>query len=161
MQNPKISIVAAIGKNRELGKDNRLLWNIPEDMQRFKKTTSAHAIIMGQKTFESIGRSLPNRKNIVLSRDPDFLPADCVVASSISQAIDEAKKVEDDEIFFIGGGSVYEQALCLADKLYLTLIDDALEADTFFPDYSAFTKKRKVGGGNSDGIKFEFWEMQK
>lgn len=161
MQNPKISIIAAIGKNRELGKDNRLLWNIPEDMQRFKKLTSNHAVIMGQKTFESIGKSLPNRTNIVLSRDPDFAPADCVIVDSIDQAIDEAKKVENNEIFFIGGGSVYEQALSLANKLYLTLIDDAQEADTFFPDYSTFAKKRKVGGGNSNGIKFEFWEMQK
>ncbi len=161
MKQPAISLIAAIGKNRELGQGNKLLWDIPEDMAHFKSVTMGHAVIMGQKTYESIGKPLLGRTNIVLSRDPNFAPRGVVVANSIESALNEATRVEKDEIFFIGGASVYEQALGLADKLYLTLIHGEREADVYFPDYSAFTVRQKIGSGISSGTKFEFWEMTK
>ncbi|MCA9364720.1 MAG: dihydrofolate reductase [Candidatus Moranbacteria bacterium] len=135
MNNPKVSIVAAIGKNRELGKDNSLLWQIPEDLKRFKRLTSGHVIVMGEKTFHSIGRPLPHRTNVVLSRDENFSPDGVVVARSIDDALLIARKHEREEIFVIGGAQIYEQFLLCADRLYLTLVEGDFEADTFFPEY--------------------------
>lgn len=140
MNKPVISLVSAIGRNRELGKDNKLLWDIPEDMKHFRELTSGHPVIMGRKTFESIGRPLPNRTNIVVSRDPNYVAPKCIAVDSLQKAIERAKQVEQDEIFVIGGGQIYEQAMPLADKLYLTIVDADFEADTFFPDYSEFKK---------------------
>ncbi len=161
MKKPIISLIAAIGKNRGLGFRNKLLWDIPEDMAHFKSVTMGHAVIMGQKTFESIGHALHGRANIVLSRDPNFIADKCIIVDSIEKALREARQVEKEEIFFIGGASIYEQALGLADKLYLTLIGDEREADVYFPDYSAFIDRKKTGSGISNGIKFEFWEIRK
>jgi len=161
MKKPTISLIAAIGKNRELGQNNKLLWDIPEDMAHFRSITTGHAVIMGQKTFESIGHALPKRKNIILTHDQNFSAKDCLTAGSIGEALDLAGKSEENEIFFIGGASVYDQAIKIADKLYLTLIDDSREADVFFPDYSAFNQRRRTGSGISNDIKFEFWEMEK
>jgi dihydrofolate reductase len=137
---PKISIISALAENRAIGKDNRLLWHIPEDLKRFQKLTRGHVVIMGRKTFESIGRALPKRVNIVISRDLDFKPENCLVASSFEDALEKARQMEKDEIFIIGGGQVYNQAIGQADKLYLTIVPGSYEADTFFPDYSVFDK---------------------
>jgi dihydrofolate reductase len=137
---PKISIICALAENRAIGKNNRLLWHIPEDLKRFQKLTRGHVVIMGRKTFESIGRALPERVNIVISRDLDFKPENCLVASSFEDALEKARQVEKDEIFIIGGGQVYNQAIGQTDKLYLTIVPGSYEADTFFPDYSVFKK---------------------
>jgi len=136
-----VSIIAALGKNRVLGKDNELLWRIPDDLKRFKELTTGHPIIMGSKTYESIGKPLPNRTNIVLTKDSDYEAPGTIVVHSLEEAFEKA---ENEEIFVIGGGQIYALALPYADKLYLTLIDDKKEGDTFFPDYSAFTKKTPV-----------------
>lgn len=136
----KISMIAAIGKNRELGKNNTLLWNIPEDMRHFRELTTGHAVIMGQRTYESIGRPLPNRTNIVLTVDPAFDAPGCVVCYSWDEALSEARKIESEEAFIIGGGSIYAQAISFADRLYLTLVDGEFDADVFFPDYTPFFK---------------------
>ena len=142
-----LSIIAAIGKNRELGKDNQLLWHIPDDLKRFKQLTLGHPVIMGRKTFDSIaaaiGGPLPGRTNIVVTRGSTALTtSDNVLrATSLEDALAQARAI-DSEIFVIGGGQLYAQALPQADRLYLTLIDDAREADTFFPTYEElFTKK--------------------
>lgn len=135
-----ISLIAAIGRNNELGKNNALLWHLPADMKHFKNITELHAVIMGRKTFESIGRPLPNRRNIVITRDANYkkagLPAQAgvEVAHSLAEAFDLfADKSE--EIFIIGGGELYKQALPIADKLYITHIDaEDEEADSFFPE---------------------------
>lgn len=167
-----ISIIAAIGKNRELGKNNALLWHIPGELPRFKKITTGHPIIMGRKTFESIGRILPNRTNVIITRDREgFLqmanskwqmdPKQLIVVSSLEQAIEEAKKAEgNDEIFIIGGGQIFEQALPLTDKLYLTLVDQAFDADTFFPDYSMFTKVVEKEDHESEEFKYSFLTLE-
>ena len=153
-----ISLIAAIGKNRELGFKNDLIWKIPEDVTFFKKTTSGHTVVMGQRTYESIGRPLPKRKNIVLTRDRKFKAKGCLIAYSIDEALEIAG---DEEVFIIGGGQIYAQTIKLADKLYLTIIDKDAPADTYFPDFSDFKISKKLGGGNFSGVKFEFLEFEK
>jgi len=140
-----ISIIAAIGKNRELGKDNKLLWHIPEDFKRFKALTLNSVVIMGRKTYESLPekfRPLPDRVNIVITRNHSFTTINqLIVVSSIEQAIEEGKKNGKKEIFIIGGAQVYSLGIEYVDKLYLTLVDKEYpDADTFFPDYSQFKK---------------------
>jgi len=144
-----ISLIAAIGKNNELGKDNALLWHMPADMKHFKETTSGRTVIMGRKTFESIGKPLPNRKNIVITRDKNYLShgptpvraggaqAGVDIAHSLEEALSLSRTVLDSntEVFIIGGAEIYKQALPLADKLYITHIDAIdKDADTFFPE---------------------------
>lgn len=171
-----VSIIAAIGKNRELGKDNKLLWNIPEDLKRFKDITNGHPIIMGRKTFESIGRVLPNRTSIVITRNPDFANAstgrresriknqeNLEFVGSLDEAIDIAKKSPgSDEIFIIGGGQVFEQAINLADKLYLTVVDkDYPDADAYFPEYNQFSVVESKKESFYDGLSYTFLDLQK
>ncbi|MFH1822184.1 MAG: dihydrofolate reductase [Patescibacteria group bacterium] len=155
-----ISIIAVAGKNNAIGKDNKLLWHIPEDLKHFKKITTGHPVIMGRKTFESIGSPLPNRRNIILTRDKSFQAPSCEIRHSFEEIINEAKKT-DEEIFIIGGGQVYEQFIPYAQKLYLTIVDDAPEADTFFPDYSEFKNIVSREKKEYNNIKFEFVELTK
>ena len=129
-----ISIIAALAKNRVIGKNNKLPWNLPADLKHFKKLTLGKPIIMGQKTFESIGRPLPGRANIILSLDENFKPQGCIVAQSIEEAL---KILEHEkEIMIAGGASVYKQFLPLANKMYLTLIDANFEGDAYFPEFN-------------------------
>jgi dihydrofolate reductase len=127
-----ITLIVAMGKNREIGKENQLLWHLPKDLKRFKELTSGYPIIMGRKTYESIGKPLPNRTNIVISRKNDWFEEGILIVGSIKEAVKFAKKI-DEEVFVIGGGNIYEQTIDLADKLEVTLVDAVLDADTFFP----------------------------
>ncbi|PIZ87761.1 dihydrofolate reductase [Candidatus Nomurabacteria bacterium CG_4_10_14_0_2_um_filter_30_12] len=132
-----ISIISAIGKNNEIGKKNELLWNLPADMKHFKKTTSGHTVIMGQKTFESIGYPLPNRRNIVLTLDKNFKVKGIEIVHSLEELDELLKKTstQEEENFVIGGGMIYKLFIEKADKLYITHIDALfLDADTFFPE---------------------------
>ncbi len=155
-----ISIIAVIGKNRAIGYKNRLLWDLPEDMKRFKKITTGHTVIMGDQTFLSIGRPLPNRKNVVLSLDKNFEAPGCEVRNSIDEVLKEYKYLKE-EVFVIGGGKIYELALSWADKLYLTTIEDEPEADTFFPDYSEFKRVLYTEEGSDNGHIYKFLELEK
>lgn len=140
---PKVSLIAAIGKKRELGRGNKLLFLIPEDMKLFKEKTLGHAIIMGRKTYESIGRPLPNRTNIVITRDSKYrIPDSSVkVVHSMEEAIEFGKTIEKVELFVIGGAEIYKLAMPYADKMYLTLVNkEVKDADAFFPEYDEFTK---------------------
>lgn len=176
----KISVIAAISKNLVIGRDNKIPWHIPEDLKRFKELTSGHVVIMGRKTFESIGKPLPNRTNIVITRDPDYLAEGILVCHSLEEALQKAQKtwipdpfdaqgkqVRDDkprdtsEIFIIGGGQIYKQAMSLTDKLYLTIVDEEVEGDTFFPDYSEFSKVISEQDIESNGKKIKFIDLQK
>ncbi len=131
-----ISMIAAIGRRGELGKDNGLLWHLPEDMKYFKRMTLGKPIVMGRKTFESFGaRPLPGRKNIVVSRDPDYHAAGAVVVKDIEQALAAAQDAE--EVMIIGGASFYRQMLPRAQRLYLTRVDAEFEADSWFPELDA------------------------
>ncbi len=163
MREPKIVIVVALGKNRELGRNEKLLWHIPDDLKRFKALTLGHPIIMGRKTFESIvqqlGKPLPGRTNIVVTRDPGYTRGcqergytDVVVAHSLQEALSLAKNLNPKEIHIGGGAQLYTQALPFVDRLHVTLIDDSAEADTFFPEYEGlfpiktFEEKREHNG---------------
>lgn len=127
-----ISIIAAVAKNYAIGKDNDLLCHIPGDLKRFKELTSNHTVIMGRHTFESLPSGpLPNRKNIVITTMPEHLIDGCFAADSIEDAMDLADK--EGEVFIIGGGSIYKQAIAKANKMYLTWINQELEGDTYFP----------------------------
>jgi len=162
-----INIIAAIGKNRELGKDNKLLWHIPEDFKRFKMLTSGHIVIMGRKTYESIGKPLPNRINIVVTRNQSWTPLGCTVCYSLEEAIKKGAafaeaSASQREIFIIGGAEIYKQSIKYADKLYLTLIDKEYpEADAFFPDHSEFKKKVFEKKHTLGKLQFEFIELTK
>ncbi|MCB9819500.1 dihydrofolate reductase [Candidatus Nomurabacteria bacterium] len=158
-----ISAIAAIGKNRELGTKNQLSWRISDDFKRVKELTMGHPLIMGRKTYESIGRPLPGRTNIVITRDQDYTAEGCVVVTSIESAIEEARKVEDKEIFIFGGAEIYKLALPFTDHLYLTLIDDEdPSADTHFPDYSAeFKETVRHGVREQNELKYEWVEFEK
>lgn len=128
-----ISLIAAIGKNNELGKDNTLLWNMPADMKYFRETTRGHSVIMGRKTFESIGHPLPNRRNIIITRDVNYIKEGAEIVHSLDEAL-EIFENKNEEIFIIGGAEIYKQAIGKIDKLYITEIDgEFTEADTFFP----------------------------
>ncbi len=133
-----LSIIAAIGKNRELGKDNKLLWEMPADMKHFRDTTRGHAVIMGRKTFESLPNGpLPNRRNIVITRDENYLRHGVDVVHSIDEALRLAPLAQgepEEEFFVIGGAEIYKQAIEKADKLYITKVDGNFYADTFFPE---------------------------
>ncbi len=154
-----ISIVVAVDSKRGIGKDNKLLWNIPEDLKRFRSITSGHPIIMGRKTFESIGRVLPNRTNIIITRDTNYTVEGAVVVHSLEEALRQAQG--QDEVFIIGGGQIFEQALPLVDRLYLTIVEGDFHADTFFPDYSAFRKKTFEEAGEAGEYSYTFLNLEK
>jgi len=129
----KISMIAAVAKNNVIGKDNDLIWHLPNDLRFFKEKTKGHTIIMGRRTWESIGsKPLPYRTNIVVTRQQDLKADGALVVYSLSQAIGLAPE-SDDELFIAGGADVYRQAMAVADTIYLTLVDAEPEGDTFFP----------------------------
>ncbi|WP_075344236.1 dihydrofolate reductase [Tenacibaculum agarivorans] len=128
-----IVIIAAIGKENELGKDNDLIWHLPADLKRFKKVTSGHHIIMGRNTFESIGKPLPNRTSIIITRNNNYFQDGCLIANSLEQAIE---LTNGNDAFIIGGAQIYKEALAkgLADRLDITLVHQSFDADVFFPE---------------------------
>jgi dihydrofolate reductase len=159
MSKPLISIICSIACDRAIGKDNKLLWQIPEDLAHFKKITNGHVVLMGQKTYESIGKPLPGRTNVIISDDYNFNPEGVVITRSLEEGLEKSKALEKEEIFIIGGGSIYCQFLPQTDKLYLTIIEGQYEADTYFPDYSEFknvVSEEKVTDGQYD---FKFVEL--
>ena len=161
MHKPKISMIVAMDEKRGIGKDNSLMWKIPGELARFKQITMGHPIIMGRKTFESIGRVLPGRKNIIITRDGNYKVAGAEVVNSLEEALIQAKSGNTDEIFIIGGGQIFEQALSLTDRLYLTLVKGDFKADTFFPDYSDFKKEISRKNSSSGEYKYTFLTFEK
>lgn len=160
---PRLSVIAALAKNRVIGIENRLPWRLPEDLAHFKALTLNHPILMGRRTFESLGRPLPGRTNIVISRNSDYRPDGCQVAGSIAAAIALCKGA--DEVFFIGGADLYAQAIPLADRLYLTEVDIDAEGDVWFPDYDrgAFSEVSREShtGEKGDPLGFDFVVYEK
>jgi dihydrofolate reductase len=127
-----IIIIAAVAENNALGKNNELLWHLPQDFKRFKEITSGHHIIMGRKTFESFPKPLPNRTHVVISRQKNFHPVGCIVVENLEEAIALCPKEEDS--FVIGGGEIYAQSLNLVDQLDITRVHHSFDADVFFPE---------------------------
>lgn len=130
-----IIIIAAIGKNNELGKDNKLLWHLPSDLKFFKEKTLGKTVVMGKNTFESLPKILPNRKSVVLSHIEMNLPSDVIVFYDFKELLNYIKTVEDD-VYIIGGAQMYKQFLELSDMMYLTEVDKSCEADVFFPEFN-------------------------
>ena len=152
-----IKIIAAVSKNLKIGKDNQLPWHISEDLKYFRKTTNGQAVLMGRKTFESIGRPLPNRRNIVLTRNVDFNEEGVEVVHTLEEALALCKTL--DQVFIIGGGQIYSAFLPYADELYLTLVDKEIDGDTDFPAFEADFKCTKSTLGETtteDGHSFAF-----
>lgn len=142
MTRPCISIIVAVAKNGVIGGKNGLLWHISDDLKRFKELTIGHPIIMGRKTYESIGQPLAGRTSLVITRNANLSIQGCIVCSSVEDALEKAGKINEDEIFIIGGGEVYKQSIPLANKLYVTEVDLDINGDAYFPDYTEeFTKE--------------------
>ncbi len=130
-----ISLIAAVAENGVIGKDNKLPWHLPADLQFFKKTTLGHPIIMGRKNFESIGKVLPGRTNIVLTRNMNFANANLKIAHSLKEAFEIAKETGTDECFVIGGAEIYREALPFCQKLYITRVHGIFEGNTYMPEF--------------------------
>ena len=148
-----VSMIAAIGRNNELGKGNDLIWHFREDMKFFKETTTGSTVIMGRKTFESLPKALPNRRNIVITRNTHLVFEGAEAVASVEEAL---KAAGDGDVFIIGGGKIYKEFLPLAGKLFLTEIDaECPDADTFFPEFdkSLYTRE-KLTDFECDGIHF-------
>lgn len=155
-----LSLIAAVAENRCIGAENKLPWHLPEDLKRFRAITRGHPVIMGRKTFESIGRPLPQRQNIVITRDSNYSAGGVECVTSLEQAIERAKTQNPQEIFIIGGAEIYRLALQYADKLYLTLVHQHVPGDAFFPEWisaewrETFRESHLAQGENSPAYTF-------
>jgi dihydrofolate reductase len=132
-----VSIIAAMDRKRGIGVDNRLSWRLSADLKRFRDLTMGHHIIVGRKTFESIGRPLPGRRMIVVTRDRSYRAEGCDVAHSVEDAITLARERGESEVFICGGAEIYARSIEIADRMYLTFVDAEVAADTFFPEFDA------------------------
>jgi dihydrofolate reductase len=159
----RLTLIAALARNRAIGRDNAMPWRLPEDLKHFKRLTLGHAVIMGRKTFESLGSPLSGRDNIVITRSRDWSPPGCVVVHSLDAALASAES--RGEAFVIGGAQIYALAMPLAQRLYLTEIERDFDGDAFFPEYdrSAWrevSRERHVEGG-AEGFGYAFVEYER
>ena len=155
-----LSIIAALDKHGVIGKDGRLPWHISDDLKRFRALTDTHTVILGRRSYLEIGKPLPNRQTIVLSRNEAFTAPGCTVAHSLAEAIAQAAS---GEIFIAGGASVYAEALPLCDRMYLTVIDAAFAGDTFFPSFDEkdFTLTAQADGTGNIPHRFLTYERNR
>jgi len=151
-----IRIIAAMSKNRVIGDSNALIWHLPEDLKRFRQLTTGNVIVMGRKTYESIGKPLPNRRNIIITRDLDYSAEGCEVVSSLEEAL----LLSNSDCFIIGGGEIYRQAIDIADRIYLTLIDKEFEGDTSFPEIKDWVEVSCEDFSNDD-FKYSFIQYER
>lgn len=159
-----ISIIAAVGKNLELGKDNNLIWHISADLKRFKKLTSGHTVVMGRRTFESLKNGpLPNRRNIVITAQKGYKYQGVEIVNSVNDVFEILHP--DEETFILGGATIYNQFLPFADKLYLTRINKAFDADTFFPEINMNEwfeiEHNHVSDDEQAGMEYSFVTLEK
>ena len=164
----QVSIIVAIAENNVIGKDNRLIWHLPADMKFFKEKTSGHCIITGRKNYESIPekfRPLPNRTNIIITRQSDYRAPGAIVVRSIEKALDEAMQTGDAEIFIIGGAEIFKQTIDKATKIYLTKIFHSFDGDTYFPeiDFKQWKEIRREDFQPDEKNKYaySFFELEK
>jgi len=156
-----VALIAAVAANGIIGRDNRLPWRLPADLLRFKELTLGHALVMGRRTYESIGRPLPGRVTVVLTRAPAFSPPGVLVARSLDEALATAAGAAPGELFVAGGAEVYAQALPRADRLYLTRVEAAVEGDARFPDFDRALWRLAAEERLDSGVpvcRFEVWE---
>lgn len=167
-QDLRIAIIVAIGQNNEIGKENKLLWSLPADMKHFKEKTKGHTVIMGTKTFESIGRPLPERRNVVLNKEKNLKIEGVEIFNDIPEMLTMLKKTskDDEEIFVIGGGQIYKLMMPYADKLYVTEVKaEDKNADTFFPEIIPVefleTKREKHKKDTKNPFDYDFVEYER
>ncbi|MEY2923726.1 MAG: hypothetical protein RLZZ337_266 [Bacteroidota bacterium] len=164
-----VSLIVAIAENNAIGKDNQLLWRIKEDLQLFKRTTEGHVVIHGRKSFESVGKPLPNRTNIIITRNKEYVAQGAFVVHSLDEALKFGEKLEQNgELFILGGAEIYKQSLDLVSRLYISNVHASpTDADAFFPpvDYSKWEKVKSQAYSQSDvnefGFEFCLWERKK
>lgn len=162
-----ISLIVAVSTNHAIGKDNQLLWNLPNDMRFFKNSTWAMPVLMGRKTFEALGKPLPGRFNIVITRQNDWKPEGTAVVHSLEEGINAAYAANYKDVMIIGGGQIYKEAIQVADKIYLTRVDAVLEGDTSFPelDRSIWHKTSEESFPSDEkhayAYHFQIWERTK
>jgi len=162
MTPPHISILVAMAKNRVIGRNNALPWQLPPDLKRFKELTMGHHIVMGRKTYESIGRPLPGRTSVIITRQPDYQVPGALVVASIDQALKvcSAGKEVDQEIFVIGGAQIYRQSLGLCQRIYITEIQQEFDGDTLFPELNQQVwreiSREKHRLNDDDGLEYHF-----
>ncbi len=161
MSSPRIALIAAVARNGAIGKDNALLWHLPEDLKFFKRTTLGCPVIMGRKTYDSIGRPLPGRRNIVITRQADWSASGVDTASSLTEAL--SLVADAPKVFIIGGAQIYEQALPLVQDIVLTEVDADYDADAFFPawDRSAFEETSRECHQTDTGLAYAFVTYQR
>jgi len=161
----QISIIVAVSQNGVIGKDNQLIWRLPDDLKRFKSLTLGHPMIMGRKTYDSIGKPLPGRTSIVVSRNSNLSIEGVLVANTFEEALEKAAFTGTDEVFVIGGGNIYEQSLQLADKIYLTDVHTVIDGDTFFyiPDKAGWTEVAHTNhpADERHAFAFDFIDLEK
>lgn len=186
MNKPRISAIAALSENNVIGIDNKLPWHIPADFKRLKELTMGATLVMGRKTHESIGRLLPGRTTIIVTRDKDYQVEGAIIAHSIDEAIQKAQHLpviarsettkqsgkdphvagapqdeNSSEIFIFGGGQIFEQAMPLINRLYLTIVHTTLDGDAYFPDYSDFTREIERIDGEDNGLSYTFLTLER
>ena len=149
-----VSVIVAVARNGMIGKANQLIWHISEDLKRFKAITTGHPVVMGRRTFESLGRPLPNRTNVVITRQRDYSAEGCAVAGSLDEAV--ALFPPSEEVFVIGGGEIYAQAMPRADRFYLTVVEHDYEGDTLFPAWNPDEWELVSEERHERGEKFEY-----
>jgi dihydrofolate reductase len=155
-----IKIIVAMSKNRVIGNDNKLIWKLSSDLKRFKELTTGNPVVMGRKTYESIGKPLPNRRNIIITRQPDYKVDECEIVSSLEEAL----LITSNDCFIIGGGEIYNQSLSLANKIYLTLVKEEFEGDTQFPEIdSSWVKvsKKDFDSDEKNNHNYSFIEYER
>jgi dihydrofolate reductase len=154
MSKPPVSLIAIVARNGGIGRDNGLLVRLPEDLAHFKRTTLGHPIVMGRRTWESIGRALPGRRNVVITRDPAYTAPGAETAPSLDAALE--RLAGSDRVYVVGGGELYRAALPLADELVLTEIDEDLAADTFFPAWNRaeFRQTSRESHRSAEGLPY-------
>jgi dihydrofolate reductase len=160
----ELTLICAVGRNREIGRGGGLIWRISDDLKRFKKITMGHPVVMGRKTYESIGFALPGRTNVIVTRQDAYSAEGCEVAGSVEDALELAAKSEGgEEVFIIGGGQLYSELIGKASKLALTVIDDeADDADTWFPEYAGDFEIAHEEGPFTDGdLEYKFVDYER
>ncbi|WP_226034743.1 dihydrofolate reductase [Aquibacillus saliphilus] len=157
-----ISLLYAMDKNRVIGYNNELPWRLPKDLKFFKELTTSNMVIMGRKTFDSMNGPLPNRKNVIVTRDKSYQQNDCEVIHSVDKVIDWSTDNPEVEYFVIGGGNIFEQILPYADRMYMTYIDESFPGDTYFPDFdeSVWQITKKIKGIKDDNNPYDYYFIQ-
>jgi dihydrofolate reductase len=166
MFSPIVTQIAIISENRvlantKLSNKSGIPWKIKNDLKRFKEITSRHPVIMGRNTYEAMGKPLPNRTNIIITHNPNYEATGSVVVTSIQEALDWARTTETEEIFIVGGGKIYTEALSFTDRLYLTIVEEECEGDIFFPEYTEFTNILSQEFHQEEGLKYQFINLSR